>query len=129
MRISDWSSDVCSSDLGEHAHPGGYAVPRGGVEHVLAAVGAGTGVCRRRGAAQFEAGAFPRAGALVAPAQFLKRHLPVEAVEAGPVQVRIGTAAGAHGISVKPSGAAWAAMAGRYLPCPCSALCARKSDG
>src|SRR3546814_6484622 len=77
------------------------------VWHVLAAVGADAGFGCRRGAAQFEAGAFARAGALVATTQFLKRHLPVEAVEAGPVQVRIGTADGAHGISVKPAGAAW----------------------
>src|SRR3546814_436338 len=128
VRNSDWSSDVCSSVLGklhrphpgleagvagEHAHPGGHVVPGGGVEHVLAAVGADAGFGCRRGAAQFEAGAFARAGALVATTQFLKRHLPVEAVEAGPVQVRIGTADGAHGISVKPAGAAWAAMAER----------------
>src|SRR3546814_5607366 len=93
VRNSDWSSDVCSSVLGklhrphpgleagvagEHAHPGGHVVPGGGVEHVLAAVGADAGFGCRRGAAQFEAGAFARAGALVATTQFLKRHLRSE---------------------------------------------------
>src|SRR5690606_4316151 len=100
---------------GEHAHPGGHAVPRGGIEHVLAAVG-GAGAClgRRNGAAQFQAAAFARAGALVAATQCLERHLAVEAVEAGPVQVWIGTADGAHGNTRwNLAGAAWAAMAER----------------
>src|SRR3546814_20787666 len=29
MRISDWSSDVCSSDLGDHAHRRGLSRPAG----------------------------------------------------------------------------------------------------
>jgi hypothetical protein len=60
----------------------------------------------------FEACDLPRTGALFAAPQFLQRHLPVEAVEAGSVQVRIGTADGAHGTALDLR-AALAAMTGR----------------
>src|SRR3546814_6167430 len=35
IRISDWSSDVCSSDLGEGFLPGGPAVPRDLLYHKM----------------------------------------------------------------------------------------------
>src|SRR3546814_6212255 len=41
MCISDWSSDVCSSDLVELAHPVGIA--HGGVDRAMELVGAGLG--------------------------------------------------------------------------------------
>src|SRR3546814_8182236 len=39
MRISDWSSDVCSSDLGKSAANGGGGVELGDVSRQLAAIG------------------------------------------------------------------------------------------
>src|SRR3546814_9448875 len=40
MRISDWSSDVCSSDLVAHAHPGQFGEPGAGhaLERLLVAL-------------------------------------------------------------------------------------------
>src|SRR5690606_22169097 len=109
---------------GEHALAGGHAVPGGGVEHVLARIGGGAGRGGRRGAAElFEPGL--AGGALVAAAQLLQRHLPVEPGEAGRVQVRIGTADGAHGTARGPVAAALAAMAGTYRRGACSAIWGR----
>src|SRR5690606_41664694 len=95
---------------GEQALTGRDAFPRGGVEHVYACVGGGTGLGGRGGVpALFEAGGL----SLVAAVQLVERHLPIEAGKAGSGQVRIGTADGAHGIALEPVAAAVAAMAGR----------------
>src|SRR3546814_4740106 len=75
MRISDWSSDVCSSDL-EGARQAGRLAARPVLRQRLVGFGAldaGYGRRIRKGAAKFRMGA----GAMVALAVILPHQLPI----------------------------------------------------
>src|SRR3546814_12732940 len=109
MRISDWSSDVCSSDLGGTDQDVERAV-RGDDVFDQASAGVELGDVAG-GEMDVEAGRFPaeRLNALVAGAQVagaagaaLRRHSPAHRVSASPTTARTGPAAPVHRSSPVP---------------------------